>query len=764
MAPIILQMRLYTHTRFIFFLAFQLVFTSFSFGANRYWVATTAGLWSNTANWSTTSGGVGGASVPVGVDKAIFNSLGNGNCTIGSAVSVGGIQIISGYSGTINHTSGTLSIGSSNFSIASGSFNTGAYFSCGGTFLISGGTFTSTSNSNFTNSFTLSGGSLNFNSGINSPTLTGSFLQSGGIFNCTSSQFHYLGTSFTKTAGTFNHSAGTFRFANAGLVQINTNITIAFFDLLFNGNSATTNYNLNNDSLFVNGTLSFAGSSQFKMTSGTLIAKGNLTLSNTYNANNSHTASIIIKGSSDQSFTSSVSVGSSRLPDLIIDKSAGNLYFSGNISVEGNWTFINGNVLPQTSTVIFYNTGKSIDAKGISSLMDFYNATLGDANTRTLTGELTVQNVMSLQTGRLLLNANSLVLENSSTGALTVSTGGIISENTSNLSKVVWMIGTTTGAHVIPFENMSVFDIPFTFNLTSGDAGTVTISTYPTANDNTPFPVIPQTVTNVFTDGTLDNSANTVNRFWQIDKTGANPVADLTFTYGDNEWDITEPGNYIGQRYDDITDIWQWPLGSQITNTTFNQVTVPNVTTFSPWTLATASSPLAIEMIAYDVYLSNDKAILDWSTANENDIEKYRIEKSMNLMDVTPVHFENTGKMYYSVTDENTEIGKWYYRIAALKTDGTEEYFDWKMIEKTSDIKFSVCPNPVKSGERVCISGLESATALYPVSMMNLQGKVIFSNQLISNQGNIQFNLPSNISQGCYIIMVSDKNFRLIIE
>ena len=557
-------------------------------------------------------------------------------------------------------------------------------------------------------------------------------MQSGGTFICSSSQFHYLGTSFTKTAGTFNHTAGTFRFANAGIVQINTNVTITFNDLLFNGNTSATNYNLNNDSLFVNGTLTFSGSSQFKMTSGSMIAKGNLTVNNTYNANNSHTASIIFSGGSDQNFSSSVSAGNGRLPNIIINKTAGNLYFSGTISAEGDWTYTKGNVIPQTSTLVFYNTAKTLDGKGTSSTMEFYNATLGDASTRTLLGEVTVQNVMALQTGRLLLNANSLILKNGSTAALTVSSG--------------------------------VFDIPFTFNLISGDAGMVTISTYPTANNNSPFPVIPQTVTNVFTDGTVDNSANTVNRFWQIDKTGANPVADLTFTYGDNEWDVTEPNNYIGQRYDDVTDIWQWPLGSQITNTTFNQVTVPGVTTFSPWTLAAASSPLAIDMIAYDVYLSNEKANLDWSMANENDITKFRIEKSLNLIDIIPFQYENTGKMIYSVTDENTEIGKWYYRITALKTDGTEEYFDWKMIEKTSEVQFSICPNPVKSGERICISGLESATALYPVSMIDLQGKIIFSNQFISNQGNIQFNLPSNISQGCYILMISDKNFRLIIE
>jgi len=32
--------------------------------ANRYWVASSSGNWSDTANWSDTNGGAGGFSVP----------------------------------------------------------------------------------------------------------------------------------------------------------------------------------------------------------------------------------------------------------------------------------------------------------------------------------------------------------------------------------------------------------------------------------------------------------------------------------------------------------------------------------------------------------------------------------------------------------------------------------------------------------------------------------------------------------------------------
>ena len=51
--------------------------------ASRYWVST--GNWSstNTANWSTSSGGAGGASVPTSADDVFFTDS-SGNCTVAS--------------------------------------------------------------------------------------------------------------------------------------------------------------------------------------------------------------------------------------------------------------------------------------------------------------------------------------------------------------------------------------------------------------------------------------------------------------------------------------------------------------------------------------------------------------------------------------------------------------------------------------------------------------------------------------------------------
>ena len=70
--------------------------------ANRYWVTGFSNDWSDTSNWSTTSGGIGGSSVPGSSDDAIFDSnSANHSCTLDQNVNVNS-WTYSSYSGTVD--------------------------------------------------------------------------------------------------------------------------------------------------------------------------------------------------------------------------------------------------------------------------------------------------------------------------------------------------------------------------------------------------------------------------------------------------------------------------------------------------------------------------------------------------------------------------------------------------------------------------------------------------------------------------------------
>lgn len=102
--------------------------------ANRYWVAASAGNWTDTANWSTTSGGAGGASVPGASDDVIFDTNGAGNCTVNVNVDVLSITF-SSYAGAFDTAGFNVALGSGGLVVGSGlsSFDAGS-----GTWTISG--------------------------------------------------------------------------------------------------------------------------------------------------------------------------------------------------------------------------------------------------------------------------------------------------------------------------------------------------------------------------------------------------------------------------------------------------------------------------------------------------------------------------------------------------------------------------------------------------------------------------------------------------
>lgn len=70
--------------------------------ANRFWVGSVSGNWSDISNWSATSGGASGVSVPVSVDDVFFDSGGSGIATLDVIIDVNDLTIGSDFNGTVD--------------------------------------------------------------------------------------------------------------------------------------------------------------------------------------------------------------------------------------------------------------------------------------------------------------------------------------------------------------------------------------------------------------------------------------------------------------------------------------------------------------------------------------------------------------------------------------------------------------------------------------------------------------------------------------
>jgi hypothetical protein len=210
----------------------------------RFWVAGSAGTWNVAANWSTESGGAGGAGVPGTSHIAIFDDGGTGNCALAGNTTTGTIVLSDGYTGTFQQGAHALAL--------SGSFHQRA-----GTF--AGGNAAITVNGNFF--FTLE----------------------GGIFTSTSDSLTLY--NYTRTSdATFHHNNGTVKLTTGdfGSTTIDVPGSETFHSLLVAGRRGS-NIGLSGDSLTVLGDFVFRPDDKYndsssKIDNGTIRVHGDVTI------------------------------------------------------------------------------------------------------------------------------------------------------------------------------------------------------------------------------------------------------------------------------------------------------------------------------------------------------------------------------------------------------------------------------------------------------------------------------------------------------
>ena len=173
--------------------------------ANRYWIGT--GNWdaTNTANWSASSGGAGGVSVPTSADAVFFDAgSAGGTCTVTAVASCAGLDC-TGFTGTL--------AGSSQINCA-GSFT-----------LVSAMAYTRTGVTSFGGTGNRSITCAGFTIGSNVNITTSSIVTVTGNFACTGA--------ISQTAGTLvfngNVSSGLSYTFSLGTITLNGNLTCASF-------------------------------------------------------------------------------------------------------------------------------------------------------------------------------------------------------------------------------------------------------------------------------------------------------------------------------------------------------------------------------------------------------------------------------------------------------------------------------------------------------------------------------------------------------
>jgi hypothetical protein len=342
--------------------------------ADRYWVAGGTGNYNSTTNWSATSGGASGASVPTTVDNVFFNAAsGTGIATITSSANCRDLNL-TGFSGTLN----------------------------------------------FTNPLTLNGTILNF--GLGTYTVTGAQrLRLITTLTITSNGTNYtgnidIGSTITVTladnltcSGTFECSSGTTSTMNGNTLNISGN-------LLFSGTLNLTG----TTSIVFNGTGTWSHTSTGVLRNNvTINTAGTLTLGTNvyYNTGTlTYTAGTVITTGNTLLIGAATTLNTNGITwNNISAITATNITLGSNLTLTG--TLING---AGGATTLSFTLG------GNSLISTNANLTLTGNSTFTMPANQTFKTLTSTGTGGNI-NTNTLTI----TENLTIGTSAPISGTTS---------------------------------------------------------------------------------------------------------------------------------------------------------------------------------------------------------------------------------------------------------------------------------------------------------------------------------------------
>lgn len=241
------------------------------------------------------------------------------------------------------------------------------------------------------------------------------------------------------------------------------------------------------------------------------------------------------------------------------------------------------------------------------------------------------------------------------------------------------------------------------------------------------------------------------------------PATTIRINYSDDELDgLAEPLHISRWSSADGWDSYA-PDDSDDASS-INYVERQGITTFSHWTASDANSPLPVELLSFEgESIGKEQARLSWQTASEKDNLGFEVEKSLNGRDFETLTFVEgagtyAGILAYDFTDHAFTQSA-YYRLKQIDFEGSFEYSNMIFVENTEarEVEINVYPNPFVDHLSIDVRGVD--TQDLAISLLNYQGKVIFSYEgnLVDINRRINARL-TDLKKGFYILRIQNED------
>ncbi|MEO7484265.1 MAG: T9SS type A sorting domain-containing protein [Ferruginibacter sp.] len=173
-------------------------------------------------------------------------------------------------------------------------------------------------------------------------------------------------------------------------------------------------------------------------------------------------------------------------------------------------------------------------------------------------------------------------------------------------------------------------------------------------------------------------------------------------------------------------------------------------------------STLPIDFLSLKGRKTTAGILLEWTTTNEINTQKFEIEKSQDGQRFAKIDEKpaiGSGSSNYSYADNQLNTVANYYRIKTLNIDGSFQYSN--IIQVKDAAVFSVTkiqPNPFVS-EIIIDANLEKTATCF-IQILDLNGKEVIRKQVITTVGNNRITVDglSKLNKGIYVIKISCDN------
>jgi hypothetical protein len=212
------------------------------------------------------------------------------------------------------------------------------------------------------------------------------------------------------------------------------------------------------------------------------------------------------------------------------------------------------------------------------------------------------------------------------------------------------------------------------------------------------------------------------------------------------------------------------PLGRDAINTTTNEVTTSNITSFATFTLGDRFAPLPVTLSKLEAVRSGKDAQITWETATELNNKGFEVQVSTNGTEFRTLGFvaagtaNSSGPRTYSFLDvEKNKTGDRYYRLHQIDLDGKDYFFGPRVVNFSGKVvaeesaSLVAYPNPFNSADELHLTLESPVKGAGSVSITDMTGRTVRQQKLDLGAGsnNVTVERLNDLKGGVYMVRLT---------